>query len=91
MFPIALVAGGLIDSISDGLGHSTLTTAFVLTSVALIVHPPRASAPPLRAAGRLTDKPPMWLHTRVPAFAVSGGGSDVRATEGRFRHLSGGR
>jgi hypothetical protein len=48
MFPIAMVAGGLVDSISDGLGHSTLTTTVVLISVALIVHPPRASAPPLR-------------------------------------------
>ena len=48
--PIALVAGGLIDSISDGLRLSTPTSASVLALVAILLplwrrstHPPRPS------------------------------------------------
>lgn len=48
VFPVAIVAGGMIDSISDGLGFSTVTSACVLALVALLIPPRRASAPPLR-------------------------------------------
>ncbi|MGZ5297349.1 MAG: hypothetical protein ACXWYT_10515, partial [Actinomycetota bacterium] len=36
VLPVALVAGGLIDSISDGLRLRTLTTASVLLLMALL-------------------------------------------------------
>ena len=48
VFPVAFVAGGLIDSISDGLGHSTLTTASILALAAIIIPPRLASAHPFR-------------------------------------------
>ena len=48
VFPVAIVAGGLIDSISDGLGFSTVTTASVLALVALLTPRWRPSAPPFR-------------------------------------------
>jgi hypothetical protein len=48
VLPVAIVAGGLIDSISDGLGSSTVTSACVLALVALLTPRWRASAPPLR-------------------------------------------
>jgi hypothetical protein len=48
VFPIALFAGGLIDSISDGLGFSTVTSALVLTLVALLTPRWNAPAPPFR-------------------------------------------
>lgn len=44
VFPVVIVAGGLIDSISDGLGLSTLTTASMLALVALLA-PARKTAP----------------------------------------------
>ena len=48
VLPIAMVVGGLIDSISDGLRLSTLTTASLFVVIALLIHPRRASAPPIR-------------------------------------------
>jgi hypothetical protein len=48
VFPLALLAGALIDSISDGLGFSTLTSALVLTLVALLTPRWKAPAPHLR-------------------------------------------
>jgi hypothetical protein len=48
VLPVAFVAGGLIDSISDGLGFSTLTSALVVALVALLTPRWRAAAPPLR-------------------------------------------
>lgn len=48
VFPVAIVAGGLVDSISDGLGVSTVTSALVLTLVALITPRWGSPAPPLR-------------------------------------------
>jgi hypothetical protein len=39
VIPAALVLGGLIDSISDGLHHTTLTTASALIVVAILLHP----------------------------------------------------
>lgn len=48
VFPVAFVAGGLIDSISDGLGLSTFTMAPVLALVALLARLRRTTAPPFR-------------------------------------------
>ena len=45
MFPVVMVAGGLIDSISDGLHLRTATTAAVLVLVALLA-PLRVTPPP---------------------------------------------
>ena len=45
VFPIVLVAGALIDSISDGLHLSTVTTVPVLALVALLVHSRRPWVP----------------------------------------------
>lgn len=36
VFPVVVVAGALIDSISDGFGFSTVTTALVFALVALL-------------------------------------------------------
>jgi hypothetical protein len=47
MFPVAMVAGGLIDSISDGLRLRMLTTAAVLALVALLAPLRMTPAPPL--------------------------------------------
>jgi hypothetical protein len=44
VIPVAFLAGGLIDSISDALHHATLTTACILTLVAILIPPPRRSA-----------------------------------------------
>jgi hypothetical protein len=46
MFPVAMVAGGLIDSISDGLRLRMLTTAAVLALVALLAPFRMTPAPP---------------------------------------------
>jgi hypothetical protein len=46
VIPVAFFAGGLIDSISDGLHHSTLSTACVLTVAAILVRPHRRRALP---------------------------------------------
>ena len=45
MIPIAVLAGGIVDTISDGFGHSTVMTACVLTLVAILIPPRRAHAP----------------------------------------------
>ena len=45
VIPVALVAGALIDSISDGLHLSTVTTVPVLALVALFVHSRRPWVP----------------------------------------------
>jgi len=45
VLPIAMVAGGLIESLSKGLGLPTPTTVALLVLVVLFVHPPRASTP----------------------------------------------
>ena len=42
MIPIVIVAGGLVDSISDAFRFSTLATACVLTVVAILIPPGRA-------------------------------------------------
>jgi len=47
LFPIVLVAGALIDSISDGLHLSTITTVPVLSLIALLMHSGRRWSPPL--------------------------------------------
>lgn len=47
VFPAALFTGGLIDSISDGLGFSTVTSALVLALVALLTPRWKASPHPL--------------------------------------------
>jgi hypothetical protein len=39
VIPAAIFAGGLIDSISDGLGPSTVTTVCILALVALLIPP----------------------------------------------------
>lgn len=49
VIPVAFVAGGLVDSISDALHHTTLTTACVLTLIAILIPPPR------RAPARPSD------------------------------------
>jgi len=41
LIPVAFVAGGLVDSMSDGLHHSTLMTASILTLVAILIPPSR--------------------------------------------------
>jgi hypothetical protein len=41
VIPVAFLAGGLVDSISDGLHHSTPMTACVLTLVAIVCPAPR--------------------------------------------------
>jgi hypothetical protein len=46
--PVAIVAGGLIDSISDGLRLSTVTSACVLALVALLASFRPPSAHPIR-------------------------------------------
>ena len=48
LIPAAIFAGGLIDSISDGLGFSMVTSACVLMLVALFTQPRRASSRPFR-------------------------------------------
>ena len=65
VFPVVLVAGGLIDSISDGLHLSTVTTVRVLALVALLM--PSSGTPAASASSPrgLTDKPRMWLDTRA--------------------------
>lgn len=45
VFPIVLVAGALIDSISDGLHLSSVTTVPVLALVALLMHSRRPWTP----------------------------------------------
>lgn len=45
VFPIVFVAGALIDSISDGLHLSTVTTVPVLALVALLMHARRPWIP----------------------------------------------
>ncbi len=45
VFPIVLVAGALIDSISDGLHLSAVTTVPVLALVALLMHSRRRWTP----------------------------------------------
>ena len=45
VFPIVLVAGALIDSISDGLHLSTVSTVPVLALVALLMHSRRPWTP----------------------------------------------
>ena len=45
VFPIALVGGALIDSISDGLDLSTVTTVPVLALVAILMHSRRRWTP----------------------------------------------
>ncbi|MEP6972736.1 MAG: hypothetical protein ABI869_01175 [Actinomycetota bacterium] len=47
VLPVAIVAGGLIDSISDGLRLSTLTTASIFVLVALLTPPRRPLAHPI--------------------------------------------
>jgi hypothetical protein len=47
MLPVSVVAGGAIDSISDGLGLSMVTTACVLALVALLFPTRRRWAHPL--------------------------------------------
>jgi hypothetical protein len=46
IFPLILFVGGLVDTISDALGFSTLSTACVLALLALLVPPRRAANPP---------------------------------------------
>jgi hypothetical protein len=46
MFPVVMVAGGLIDSVSDGLRLRTATTAAVLVLVALLAPLRMTPAPP---------------------------------------------
>jgi hypothetical protein len=46
VIPVAIVAGGLIDSISDGFGLSTVTSVCVLVSLAILT--PRGWATALR-------------------------------------------
>ena len=48
VLPVAIVAGGLIDTISDALRFTTPTTASVLALVALLVRPWRGRARELR-------------------------------------------
>ena len=48
LIPAALFVGGLIDSISDGLGLRMLTTATVLGLVALLAPLRMTPAPPIR-------------------------------------------
>lgn len=48
VIPAAIFAGGLIDSISDGLGLSTVTSVSVLALVAVLMPPWRHWAHPLR-------------------------------------------
>ena len=48
MIPIAIVLGGLVDTISDGLGFSTLATACVLTVVAILIPLGQAHDAPFR-------------------------------------------
>ena len=46
IFPLILFAGGLVDTISDALGFSTLTTACVLALLAVLVPSKRTADPP---------------------------------------------
>lgn len=45
-FPLILFAGGLVDTISDALGFSTLSTACVLALIAVLVPSKRTANPP---------------------------------------------
>jgi hypothetical protein len=47
VIPIVFVAGALIDSISDGLHLSAITTVPVLALLALLMHSRRRWTPPL--------------------------------------------
>jgi hypothetical protein len=47
LIPVALVAGAMIDSVSDGLQLSTVTTVPVLALMALLVHSRRRWTPRL--------------------------------------------
>ena len=48
VIPAAIFAGGLIDSISDGLGPSMVTTVCILALVALLIPPWGRRTHPLR-------------------------------------------
>jgi hypothetical protein len=47
VIPAAIFAGGLIDSISDGFGLSTVTSVSVLALVAVLIPPRRRWARPI--------------------------------------------
>ena len=47
VIPAAFFAGGLVDSISDGLGYSTIRSACILALVALLIPPRRSRAHPI--------------------------------------------